>query len=126
MNDLRFAFRQLLKNPGFTCVAVLTLALAIGANTALFSVVDAVLLRTFGYDDAARLIQIGGTNRQGQNVAVSISDLMAFRSRAQSIEKIAASKISTFTLLGAREPENIYGQIVSEDCFAVLGAASLM
>ena len=58
MNDLKFAFRQLLKNPGFTAVAVLTLALGIGANTAIFSAVDAVLIRPLPYADAGRLIMI--------------------------------------------------------------------
>ena len=58
MNDLKFAFRQLLKNPGFTAVAVLTLALAIGANTAIFSFVNAILLRPLLYKDADRLVTV--------------------------------------------------------------------
>ena len=62
MNDLKFAFRQLLKNPGFTAVAVLTLALGIGANTAMFSVLNAVLLRPLPFTDPERLMFVEGQN----------------------------------------------------------------
>jgi putative ABC transport system permease protein len=124
--DLAFGLRTLRRSPWFTLVAVLTLALGIGANTALFSVVNAVLLRSFGYADAGRLVQISGVNRQSQTLAVSIPDFQAFQTRAHSLARIATSRIQTFTLMGPQEPENVFGQLVSQECFPVLGALPLL
>ncbi|HXB68539.1 MAG TPA: ABC transporter permease [Candidatus Acidoferrales bacterium] len=123
--------RTVRNSPGFTLIAVLTLALGIGANTALFSVVDAVLLRSFGYTDPARLIEISGVNKKGQNTGVSLPDFQAFQSRARSLEQVGVSRVQTFTLAGGagngpREPENLYGQMVSRDCFAALGSAAIL
>jgi len=111
-SDFSFGLRTLLRSPGFTCVAVLTLALGIGANTALFSVVHAVLLRSYGYADPARLAQIPN---------VSIPDLRAFQARAHSFQQIGTSRFQTYTLIGPHQPENLYGQMVSPECFAVIG-----
>ncbi|SPF39961.1 Macrolide transporter ATP-binding /permease protein [Candidatus Sulfopaludibacter sp. SbA4] len=124
-SDASFGLRTLRRSPWFTLVAVLTLALGIGANTALFSVVDAVLLRSFGYADPGRLVQISGTSK-GQSSAVSVPDFRAFQTRAHSFGQIATSQLQTFTLMGPREPENLWGQLVSPECFAVLGAVPLM
>ena len=124
--DLWYGLRTLRRSPWVTGVAVLTLALGIGANTALFSVVEAVLLRSFGYADPGRLVQISGTNKNGQPTAVSIPDFRAFQARAHSFQSIGTSRLQTFTLLGAREPENLYGQLVSSECLPTLGAVPLM
>jgi putative ABC transport system permease protein len=126
LRDLSFGLRTLRRSPWFTLVAVLTLALGIGANTALFSVVNAVLLRSFGYADPDRLVQISGTNKTGQPTGVSIPDLRAFQTRAHSFQQIGTSRLQTFTLRGPHEPENLYGQLVSSECFAALGATPLM
>src|SRR5262249_19826312 len=118
--------RTLRRSPWVTLVAVLTLGLGIGANTALFSVVNAVLLRSFGYADPARLVQITGTNRKGQTSAVSVPDFRAFQARTHSFLSIGTSRLQTFTLFGPRDPENFYGQLVTAECFPTLGAAPLL
>jgi putative ABC transport system permease protein len=124
--DIRFGFRMLRRARGFTAVAVTTLALGIGAATALFSVVDAVLLRSLGYQDAARLLQISGRNKQGQTTGVSAADIETIQQRAHSFAGLGAARFEMFTLIGPREPESIYGQVVSPECFAVLGARALV
>ena len=117
---------MLRRSPGFTILAVLTLALGIGANTALFSVVNAVLLSGFGYVDPANLLEISGINKKGQTTGVSLPDFQAFQARARSFEHIAVSRVQTFTLNGPRELENLYGQLVSRECFDVLGSRPVL
>src|SRR5262249_2905291 len=96
IGDLRFGLRSLRRSPGFTLVAVLTLALGIGANTALFSVVRAVILSSFGYRDPGRLVQISGLNKQGRGTQVSIPDFQAFQKRSRSFQQIATVRVQTF------------------------------
>src|SRR5258705_8124896 len=84
MNDLKFAFRQLLKNPGFTAVAVLTLALGIGANTAVFSVINATLLRPFPYENSERLIILQERNAGGGLQDASYLNFADWRSQSTS------------------------------------------
>jgi len=124
--DVFIGLRTLRRSPWFSLVSVFTLALGIGANTALFSVVHAVLLRSFGYADPGRLVQISGTNKQGQATGVSIPDLRTFQTEGSSFRQIGTSRLQTFTLLGPHEPENLYGQLVSAECFATLGASPLL
>jgi predicted permease len=122
--DSRYAFRILLKNRGFTAVAVLALALGIGANTAIFSVVNSVLLRPLPYRDPQRLVvlwenyqQRGGPEREW----FSPADFKDFREQAQSFEHVAALLGWGPTLTGQDEPEDLQGAAVSYDTFATLG-----
>ena len=122
--DLRYGLRMLYKNRGFTAVALLALALGIGANSAIFSVVNSVLLRPLPYRDAQRLIMIwenyqqrGGPEREWASPA----DFRDFRDQAQSFEHIAALLGWGPTLTGQDEPEDLQGAAVSHDTFAMLG-----
>jgi predicted permease len=124
--DLRLAFRAWRRSWGIAVAAVLTLAFGIGAATALFSVVDAVLLRSFGYERSDRLVQIGGTNKQGQPTGVSAPDFLAIQQRAHLFERVGVSRVQAFTLSGPREPVNVYGHLVSQECFRILGARPLL
>jgi putative ABC transport system permease protein len=122
LNDLRFAFRQLLKDPGFTAVAVLTLALGIGANTAVFSVINATLLRPFPYQNPDRLIILQERNADGGLQDASYLNFADWRSQSTSFESMAAQREEeSFNFSGAGEPERLQGQIVSSDFFQTLG-----
>src|SRR5204863_1735089 len=103
MNDLKFAFRQLLKNPGFTAVAVLTLALGIGANTAIFSVVNAVLLRPLPYKDSSQLVMIW----QGRGTSVSPPNFLDYGKQNRVFEHMATFNAGSLTLTEVAEPERI-------------------
>ena len=126
MNDLKFAFRQLLKNPGFTAVAVLTLALGIGANTAIFSFVNAVLLRPLPYRAPDELVNVW-ESEAGRGIpqsTVSYADFTDWREQAKGFAGIAAFTGTTFTLSSGAEPEQALGLQVSDNYFDVLGVGA--
>src|SRR5215472_13199492 len=89
LQDLTYAWRQLRKNPGFALVAVLTLALGIGANTAIFTVVNAVLLRPLPYPEPDRIVQFIRTTEYGKFETASIQEFVAWREQAQALEDFA-------------------------------------
>jgi putative ABC transport system permease protein len=122
--DLRYAVRMLLKSPGFTAVAVFTLALGIGANTAIFSVVNAVLLRPLPYPDSDRLVQVASTHRQLERWYdwVSYPDFVDWRNENRVFENMAAYRTFGFNLAGGGQPEFVPGMFVSASLFSVLRA----
>jgi putative ABC transport system permease protein len=128
--DLRYGVRMLLKNPGFTFIAVITLALGIGANTAIFSAVDAILLRSLPYRDAQRLVvPVSFNPSRGSDMgSITYADYLDWK-KENIFEHVAAidNVITTADLTGGNgEPERVRLAIVSEDYFAVMGASPLL
>ncbi|HEX8144777.1 MAG TPA: ABC transporter permease [Pyrinomonadaceae bacterium] len=121
--DVRYGARLLAKRPGFTLVTVLALALGIGANSAIFSVVNAVLLRPLPYEDPERLVMVWERRpRQNRDAGpVSPADFIDWQSQTQSFERMAAYSPVAFNLTGTGEPEQINSQIVTQGFFQVLG-----
>lgn len=121
--DLRYGIRVLLKAPGFTVVAVLALALGIGANTAIFSLVNTLLLRPLPFAEPDRLVMVSGRNPQKglSRSEVTPADWLDYRTQNQVFEGIAAFRTTRFTLTGQGEPELVDGALVSSDFFSLLG-----
>ncbi|MEP6956827.1 MAG: ABC transporter permease, partial [Chthoniobacterales bacterium] len=126
LSDLRYALRQLTKSPGFAVVAILTLALGIGANTAMFTVVNAVLFQPLGFHEPDRLVAIWSTNVQPGGAPnlrneVAQGDFYDWREQNQVFEQIAALNFASFNLTGEAEPERVQGALVSFNYFDTLG-----
>ena len=128
MNDLKFAFRQLLKNPGFTAVTVLTLALGIGANTAIFSVVNAVLLSPLPYADPDRLMLVKEVLPKvgPQPVNVSAPDIAQIRKLNRVFEDIGGYRGWGINLSIKDEPDRVFANRVSSSLFPLLGVQPLI
>lgn len=126
-NDVKFTLRQLIKTPGFTLTAVLTLALGIGVNAAMFSVIDQVLLRPLSYPNAGRLVQMGNVPQNGTGFgAVSIPDIKDWQARAHSFQGIGFYETQPVTLQGANEAHVTVQVMSSTNLFDLLGVRPLM
>ncbi len=126
LQDLRFAFRTLLRAPGFTAMAGLTLALGIGATSLMFSVVNAVLLRPLPYAEQSRLVLLFNqrTNTpSADTIRLTPLDFDDYKSRAHSFESLAGYVGKGFTLSGSGEPELVIGEMVTPEFFRALGVA---
>ncbi|MEJ7576820.1 MAG: ABC transporter permease [Pyrinomonadaceae bacterium] len=119
--DIRFAVRMLLKNPGITAVVVLVLALGIGANTTIFSVVNAVLLRPLPYEDPDRLVRLSEDSPQVPEMSISYPNFLDWREQNGVFSSIAAMQFRSLNLIGVNEPERLPGRAVSAQFFDVLG-----
>ena len=122
LNDLRYALRTLFKNPGFAVVAILTLALGIGANTAIFSVVNGVLLRPLPYPDAGTIVQVWTTSAGEPKSSHAAADFLEFQRDNRTLLKLAGYRDDALTISGAGgEPVRVQGDLVTVDYFDVFG-----
>jgi len=122
MNDIRYAFRQLRKSPGFTLIAVLTLALGIGANSAIFSVVNAVLLRPLPYPKADRLVYLNEVIN-GTNTSIALPDYVDWQRDSTSFQHLALTRIESLNLsdVPGRQPERISVSLATANFFDTIG-----
>src|SRR5688500_2936143 len=120
--DARYAVRMLRKNATLTAVVTLTLAISIGGNTALFNVVDAVLLKPLGFPEADRLVVIGQRTEAHPLRAVSFPDFLDWQVRPRTFDDMAAATVIGGDLTGGAEPERVFGRAVTRSFFSTLGA----
>ena len=119
--DLKYALRVMTKNPGFTAVVALTLALGIGANTAIFTVVNSVLLRPLPSPHAERLVALWEQNKDGQPENATFATFTDWKNRSRTLENISVMSYWTATLVGGNHPERVEGLRVTSDFFRILG-----
>ena len=129
--DLRYGFRMFRKSPGFTAVTIAVLALGIGANTAIFSVVNGVLLRPLPYPDSERIVDVAHVPPQDifpghKTFSVSPANYLDWRARASSFEKLAAVTGDYVNVAGAGEPESVLAMVVTSDFFDAFGARPIV
>ncbi len=129
LQDLRYGFRMMLKHPGFTVVAVLALGLGIGANTAIFSVVNVVLLRPLPFEKPEQLVMVKARDLRPTDSTLGSVDYPDFRDwRAQNhvFERLSGYRNRDFTLTGGSEPVQVHSAVVSADLFQLLGASPIL
>src|SRR5271169_6648224 len=126
LQDFRYALRQLRKNPGFTAIALITLALGIGANTAIFSVVNAVLLRPLPYVHPDRLVFLAETTPQVPNESFSMADFDDWRSMNSVFESTVAFRSDSVTLTGQAQPEQLQMRYMTAGLFPTLGVKPIL
>ena len=125
LNDLRYGLRRLLKQPGFTATAIITLALGIGANTAIFSVVNGVLLRPLPFKNPNSLVMVwnmGAKAAGGDRTPLAAADVIDWRAQSHAFESIAAFEYGVFNYVGGETPEQVFGVSVTANFVSTLGA----
>jgi putative ABC transport system permease protein len=126
MSDIRYAIRVLASRPGFAAVAILTLALGIGANTAIFTIVNAVLLRPLPFREPNRLVMLLERTTQISTMTASWQNYVDWRDQARSFDAVAAMRSLTMTVTGQGEPERVPARMVTATLLPMLGVAPLI
>src|SRR6476620_2716621 len=131
MTDIRYGLRQLIQHPGFTIIAILTLALGIGANTAIFSVVNAVLLKPLPFPAPNELVAVGGvdlneTASPPKLMSMCYPDFFDFRDQSQSFQAMAVYRDRSLALVDDHGAQSVRGQKVNGEFFDVLGIKPLL
>src|SRR5689334_22932975 len=121
IKDIRYGLRSLLRRPGFTAIAIITLALGIGASTAIFSVVDGVLLRPLPYPHAEQIVQLREVSTRGGRMAFAEPNFLDLRARAHTLDGVAQYSGSLTTVNGGSEPVRALTYGVSADFFKIIG-----
>ncbi|MGO9272946.1 MAG: ABC transporter permease [Terriglobia bacterium] len=126
LQDLRYGVRMLASNAGFTIVAVLTLALGIGANTAIFSVINGVLLQPLPYRDPGRLVIMGERTPEFDMMSVAYPNFLDWQKESRSFQSLGALRWTAYDLTGSGTPEHLSGKMVSSGFFSTLGITPLL
>ena len=126
LQDIRYGLRMLRKNPGFTAIAVLTLALGIGANTALFSVINGVLLNPLPFSQADQLVTLSESKPNFEYGSISYPNFRDWQKENRTLSSVAAFRSYAFSLTGAGEAQQVKGEFVSSDTFPMLGVKPLV
>src|SRR5215813_12835957 len=126
LQDLRYAVRQLRKNTGFTVIAVITLALGIGATTAIFSMVEAILLRPLPYPQASRLMLLHESSEQIPDMSIAMANFDDWRKQNTVFENLAAYQADDVVLTGRGDPERLQLRRVTSSLFPTLGVQPIL
>src|SRR6266487_2097237 len=125
-NDLGYAVRMLLKSPGFTAIAILTLALGIGANTALFSVVNGVLLNPLPFPNPDELVAVYAKSSNFQESSIAYLNFLDWQKENHSFASLSAFRSDDYNMVGVGEPERVHIHMISAEFFPALGLQPLL
>ncbi len=121
LQDMRYGVRMLLKNPGFTILSTLALAFGIGANTAIFSIVDAVILRPLEFKDPDRLVVVWERSPRGERMSASVPNFLDWKERNKVFDEMAARRQSTLILSGGEQPREMFALQTTSNYFSMVG-----